>query len=355
MKILYISNARIPTEKAHGIQIMKTCEAFAKLGHDVTLLIPKRLNHIKDDPFSFYDVDRIFKIKKTYTVDVVRFGKCGFLTQIISFSLCAMWYPLFQKHDLVYSRDEMPLSFAALFNKNILYEAHMPRLNMFTKRFKRMVVISSGLKDFYTEQGMKTENILVAHDAVDLEEFDVEINKNDIRKKLGIPVDAKVAMYIGRLDKWKGVETLLKASELMDDIQVVVVGEGELQDYLKITYKKALFLGPLPYRDLAKNQRAADVLVIPNSKESKISTLYTSPLKVFAHMASEVPIVASDLPSLREVLHENNSTLVESDNPVAFVEGIRLALNKDGKRAKMDVQAFTWIKRTESIVVFSNI
>ena len=64
MKILYIANARMPTEKAHGIQIMKTCEAFAELGHEVELILPWRFNPIKEDIFEYYNVKKNFKIKK---------------------------------------------------------------------------------------------------------------------------------------------------------------------------------------------------------------------------------------------------------------------------------------------------
>ena len=51
MKILYIANARIPTEKAHGIQIIKTCEAFVEFGHKVELVLPWRFNRIKENIF----------------------------------------------------------------------------------------------------------------------------------------------------------------------------------------------------------------------------------------------------------------------------------------------------------------
>ena len=54
-KLIYIANARIPTEKAHGIQIMKMCEAFAGLGVDVEIIVPKRSVKalINEDPFVF--------------------------------------------------------------------------------------------------------------------------------------------------------------------------------------------------------------------------------------------------------------------------------------------------------------
>ena len=63
MKLIYISNSRIPTEKAYGVQIVKMCEAFAKNGIDVTLLIPKRRSNTDKDLFSYYGVAPIFKIK----------------------------------------------------------------------------------------------------------------------------------------------------------------------------------------------------------------------------------------------------------------------------------------------------
>ena len=40
MGLIYFSNAHIPTEKAHGIQIMKMCEAFAKQGIELKVIYP---------------------------------------------------------------------------------------------------------------------------------------------------------------------------------------------------------------------------------------------------------------------------------------------------------------------------
>ena len=56
MKLIYITNARITTEKAHGIQIMKTCEVFSNAGMKVLLIIPRRFNWIKKDPFDYYGI-----------------------------------------------------------------------------------------------------------------------------------------------------------------------------------------------------------------------------------------------------------------------------------------------------------
>lgn len=56
MKITYIANIRIPTEKAHGYAIMKMCEQFAKLGASLDLVVPDRRNQLKEDPFYFTEL-----------------------------------------------------------------------------------------------------------------------------------------------------------------------------------------------------------------------------------------------------------------------------------------------------------
>ena len=63
-KIIYIANVRLPTEKAHGIQTTKMCEAFGNYGLEVELVIPWRFNKIKENTFNYYGVKENFKIKK---------------------------------------------------------------------------------------------------------------------------------------------------------------------------------------------------------------------------------------------------------------------------------------------------
>lgn len=43
MRLLYLANARLPTEKAHGYQICKMCEAFARTGAEITLMYPQEI------------------------------------------------------------------------------------------------------------------------------------------------------------------------------------------------------------------------------------------------------------------------------------------------------------------------
>lgn len=362
MKIGYIVNARIPSSKAHGIQIMKMCEAFALHGHEVVLIAPNRHTSIKDDPFLYYGVRSIFKIKKLWTIDTVRFGKIGFRFHHLLFSLVSACYAASGKFDIIYSRDDLPLLLLTLSHKRLALESHMGRYNLLTALVLRsgakLTVISNRLKEFYVSKGVPESQILVAHDAVDLEEFDTSIGKEDARRRLGLPIDGKIIMYIGALKEWKGYLTLLESSKyLPDDIRIVIIGSmGKQVDSLPKAYPHAIFLGIQPYRDLPVNQKAADVLVIPNTTTNDPFELFTSPLKVFAHMASGVPIIASDVPPLREVLSDKNSFIFKAGDPKDLAEKIKLAVNspdesaKRARQAKSDVEQYTWRKRAKSIL-----
>jgi len=104
---------------------------------------------------------------------------------------------------------------------------------------------------------------------------------------------------------------------------------------------------------------AADALLLPNSAKAKIASHYTSPLKLFEYMASRRPIVASDLPALREVLRDGeNAVLVEPDDPKALAERIKTVLDDSGlakrisEQAYSEVSQYSWEERARRIVRF---
>jgi hypothetical protein len=86
-RIFYIAAIRLPTEKAHGLQIMKMCEALAEEGVAVELVIPGRETPIKGDAFEYYAVEKRFSIVHCRVLDLVRFGRAGFLLTTILFGL----------------------------------------------------------------------------------------------------------------------------------------------------------------------------------------------------------------------------------------------------------------------------
>ena len=142
MKIIYIINARIPTEKAHGIHVMKMCEALAKKCQ-VDLVIPRRCNKIKQDPFDYYGVSRTFKIKKIPCLDIIPLDKYLGYTALwiesLSFTFFTFFYLLFNKADIIYTRDKFLLFISPLW-RNFVFEIHTfpKRYSIYAIFFKRI-------------------------------------------------------------------------------------------------------------------------------------------------------------------------------------------------------------------------
>ncbi len=358
----YIANIRIPTEKAHGIQVMKMCEAFSKLDLNVELVVPNRTTTISEDPFVYHKVRKDFTIKKIWCIDSVKWGRAGFLLESFTFGLSVL-SKYMSKDGIFYTREESLAFLFKFLGKNVVWEGHRGGTNFFIRYLikcnAKIVVISNGLKNLYIKEGGKSENILVAPDAVDLEEFSKEISREGARQALNLSPDKKIVMYIGLLDKWKGVDTLLEASKISSTFQVVIIG-GTIEQISKLQkdYADVIFLGYKPYSELPSNQKAADILVIPNSGKEKISSLYTSPIKLFAHMTSGIPLLVSDLPSMREVVNENMVTFFEADNPTSLIEGLnRIEFNyreslNNARAAQEEVKKYTWLKRAHNIKLF---
>jgi len=105
---------------------------------------------------------------------------------------------------------------------------------------------------------------------------------------------------------------------------------------------------------------AADMLLLPNAPLSLESIRYTSPIKMFEYMASGVPIIASDLPSVREVLTERNAVLVDAGSASALADGIKRVVDDSvlavrvSQEALQDAKDCTWKFRAQTIFTFFN-
>mgnify|MGYP002631738926 CR=1 FL=1 len=365
MKFCYIANIRIPTERAHGIQIAKTCEALADVGAELVLVVPRRMNTIKRNSYEYYGIKDNFKIVFVPTLDLIHFGKIGFGIQSVLFAIGSFLYLLKNKTDVVYSRNRLPLLCALPLKSKRFWEVHDAKEGFLTvfllKKLNGVVAISNGLRNFYVEKGFSRKKIVVAPDGVSISHFIIPGDKMEIRNKLDLPIDKKIVLYTGQLYGWKGVQTLAGAvSFLGQDVQVIFVG-GSFKHQTDFRNRNSgqniLLLPQQTYDRIPLYLKSADVLVLPNTAKESISNLYTSPMKLFEYMASGVPIVASRIPSICEVLNDSNAVLVEADNPKALSEGIRKALVDDSskifaRQAQKDSLQYDWSVRAKTIVNF---
>lgn len=375
MKIYYIANIRLPTEKAHGIQIMKMCEAFADLGREVELIVPDRKSHIGTDPFKFYSVKENFKIKILPSPDLVRFGRPGFLMQSFIFANISSWY-LWNKNGLFYTRDELSALLLRMTGKKMAWEVHMGQMNIFARLVLffgvPIVTITGKLKELYMKHGVPAEKIFVAPDAVDLKDFEYLSSKKELRRNLGLPADKFIISYIGKfktMGKPKGVEDVVgpfaDIYRSNTDVMLLIVGPdraevGEIETLLAAAKVPASAYTIIPHVEriiTPQYLKSSDVLLMayPNTTHY---ALYMSPLKLFEYMASGTPILASRLPSLEEILTDKSAYFFKPDDIQDFKEKLLQIMQnypeaeKRGLQAAVDVREYTWGKRAIRILRF---
>jgi glycosyltransferase involved in cell wall biosynthesis len=372
MNIIYIVNVRIPTEKAHGYQIAKMCESFAQYAESVSLWLPSRANAITEDIFPYYSLKPgSFTVRTIKTLDLIGRGFANRFSYTIQ-TLCFLLMLLFQKipdGTYVYTRHPEIVFLFSLRGKRVIYEDHgwphhAKLYLLLVRRAYKTVAITQGIKDEYTKRGISSEKIIVASDAVDLHTFNPKETKQQARETLQLPLEKKLVTYTGSfyVYKWKGVDVVLDAEKYLDsDTRLILVGGNEheikqIQDMYSL--KKTYLISKRTRKDVALYLRASDVLVLPNKMGDAASERYTSPLKLFEYMASRVPIVASRLPSITEILNDTNATLISPNDPKVLADAIATILQHPkeasikAQQAYNDVQKYTWDNRAKQIVEF---
>lgn len=363
MKLLYVTNTRFPSERAHAVQIAHMCQAFAQAGAAVTLIANNRQEEDVSRWIGFIPLFKVLRVR--FGLWFVPYSKLFFVINNLVFVSFVIPKVTLTTFDVVYVRDEwigwLLLWFVS--PARLVYESHEAKYNFPARRlFKKgvkCVCISQGIKRLYQEKGIAEEKLLVADDGIDEHFFGPLVTKAEAQASLGLKSPKQTIMYIGGLERWKGIDTFCEAAALLPQLQFVAIG-GTTEQVVsqQNTYPDVMFVGQRPYKDLPTNQQAADVLVVPNTATSKLSSEYTSPLKLFAHMTSKKPLIISNIPSLTRILSPAHATTFEAGDSRSLAKAItEVCSNYSVAEAKAALthtlsQEYTWKKRAEKIKVF---
>ena len=370
--LIYITHARIPSEKTPAPFALKTCESLARQGLAVELWAAKRHNPTFRgvDAFEYHGIARRFTVTYVPTIDVMRLlGQIGFLMMLFSFNV-ALFVRLRKRRDLiVYAHDlrdlilPIFLGIPTYCEIHDFYESSLP-LNGFILRRLRGVIVTNRLKIMRLKEryGIAEAKMLLQRNVVDAAQFDIAESKRAAREKLDLPLDVKLVMYTGHLYDWKGVNTLAEAVRyLPEDARVYFVGGTDedreaLKEFAARKHvARITFLPHQTHERMPYFQKAADVLVLPNTGTQDVSKYETSPVKLFEYLASGTSIVASDLPSIRDIVTEKEVFFARADDPKDFARAISEAFAGDLARStagKTLVQSATWDERAKAIAGF---
>nr|MBA3284713.1 hypothetical protein [Nitrosopumilus sp.]MBA3551083.1 hypothetical protein [Patescibacteria group bacterium] len=147
MKIIYIANTRIPTEKAHGYQIVQVCSELVCAGASMELWVPSRKNSVSQDAFCYYGIKKNFEIIYISSIDFFRFekllGKLTYYFQSLGFLFSLMLKSL-PKDAVVYTRNPEIIFLMNLKGITSVYNAHnWPTGSSYL--FKKLIAPSKGI------------------------------------------------------------------------------------------------------------------------------------------------------------------------------------------------------------------
>jgi len=175
-------------------------------------------------------------------------------------------------------------------------------------------------------------------------------DREESRRALGIEQDRPVLLWVGRLEKLKGVDILIDAVAQLEDPEVlllVVGGEhghelrGELEEQARAAglAGSVRFTGAVPHEDLPDWYSAADVCVVPSYYES-------FGLVAVEAMACGTPVVASRVGGLTATVEDGRTGyLVPWHCPEPFAERIELLLRNEPLRRSMGEAASRSMRR----------
>ncbi len=359
-EFVLVANTKLPSQRAQALQVVQSCAAFARAGWPSTLLVAQRRNTPKlrgsRDIFDYYGVPpgprpEILRAKCIDWIERVPV-KLQFLPSRLqewSFARSAARLLVERFPEaLVLAREiEVGHALARANKRDYLLEIHRVPQGKLRRRWLLeaarcalgTIAISGGVREDLVALGLDPDRVRVEHDALEPSRFVNMPTRDAARAALGLPAAEAVVVYTGGLLEWKGVDVLVDAARQLPKLRFVIAGgmDGDIAALRERArgLENVRIDGFQPPERVPLYLAAGDVGVVPNRSKPQISARYTSPLKVFESFAAGLPLVASDLPALRELLEPDlDAVLVAPDDPGALALGLSRLLADSALRAK---------------------
>lgn len=221
----------------------------------------------------------------------------------------------------------------------------------------RVVGVSRAVRDYLIgcDAGFDASNTVQINNAIDIERAEsLQHPREKARNLLGLPGDAFVFGAIGRLVPVKGHSTLLRAFAEIKDASptalLVIIGEGRSRSELEALIvelglrDRVLLLGAK--NDALQYVKAFDAFVMPSLSEGL-------PLALLEGMSGHLPVIGSDIDSLKPILEDCGGRIFSVGNAPALAEHLRTLVGLDeSARGEEGERAYQYLCREHAIDTF---
>lgn len=380
-KVLYLYCAGVNENRAAINQLLNTINSLSKYW-DIHYIIPWISN------LDFVKVLEKYQLKKQFHIIKV---PVFFVGKIFPLFVSQFFYSLFsfffftKKYDYIYTRDFSVIYFLSFIPKYlrpkipIIFESHKifhktSKIVSFKQEQRAYKIVDyfvatsnnckEDLEKYFSILG---NNIVVTPNGVDIKHFEREDVNNSILSKYNLKENNKILVYHGSFLWWKGVDDLVKSLHYIKDLNIkllLIGGYGKDFDEMKELVRKeeleerVVFTGYLDHGEMIDLLYLSDIGILPNNK-SEEGERYTSPVKLYEYMVCGLPVIASSLPSIKEIIKEpRNCLFFEPENQKDLAWKVENLLSNKGLIAKMsqnnkkDVLKYTWDKKARKIDQF---
>jgi glycosyltransferase involved in cell wall biosynthesis len=382
--VLVPADIRFPLQRANGVQTVKTAAALARAGLRIRLLVRRSDPRPTPEVLALYGLDaasaalpEVRRLRVLHRAGAFTLPRACFLAQAVAAS--ALWM---RRGGVVFTRD---LQLADLLLRlpgrggPLVYEAHAVEALMYGERGRLygtgerpdprkaarlrareqrvwtraegIVTTTAGIRDSLGEAFGTRARVCVVPNGCDAPPPVLPPRSAE---------DPPRVLYAGQLYPWKGVDVLVEAAARLPRLRLVILGglagERDLERVRALVQARGLaerteMPGTVDQARVREELARAAVVVVPVLRTA-MTERHTSPLKAFEAMAAGRTLIASDLPSSREVLRDGeNALLAEPGDAVALAAALSRLLDDPALAERLrhqawrDAAAYTWDAR----------
>jgi len=361
LKVLIVSDMFYPHTGGVSEHMLYLCKNLRSLGHDARVLAPSFGDNGPYMHEHFLRIGKAISIPKNGSFSVITFGllipwQMRALLEREKFDIIHVHGPIapvLPYFAIKYSNARNFATFHSAHEDSLGYLLWEPVLEQYFRKLDGLIAVSEVARDSVSKYFPGEYHIIP--NGIDTDRF-----KPDNEPVADLQQYSPIILFVGRFEPRKGLKFLLKAfPEVVKEYpsaKLVIVGEGFLEGYYRRYIQRhieesVIFIGFVPPEDLPRYYASCDVFCSPATGAESFGIV------LLEAMASQKPIVASDIPGYRKVMeHDKQGLLFRPCDAGDLADKLIDMLQDSGRRKSMGMQgrktalSYNWRNITERIV-----